>query len=140
MNLSPLKQAQAAVAEKLDLIGRHLDITGNLVVLVGQDETVTLINRRGCTILEYNEEEILGKNWFDTFLPERIRAGARDVFRRLIAGEHAPETGTVETPVLVRTAHERMIAWRSVVVPDATGTVVGILSSGEEVTAERRRG
>ena len=55
--------------------------------MIGSDQKVRLINKRGCEILKYDEKEIIGKNWFNTFIPEREREQVKGVFDRLMPGE-----------------------------------------------------
>ena len=44
-----------------------------MFVAIDTDGNVTLINQKGCEVLGYTQEEIAGRNWFDSFLPEEIK-------------------------------------------------------------------
>ena len=44
-------------------------------------------NKKGCEVLGYEEDEILGRNWFDSFIPESIREELRTLFSKMIEGE-----------------------------------------------------
>lgn len=50
-------------------------------MFITEDEKVFLIKGKGQEILGYSENDILGRNWFDTYLPSRAREKARAVFR-----------------------------------------------------------
>ena len=39
----------------------YLDIAGVIIVVIRPDETVELINKKGCELLGYKKEEIEGK-------------------------------------------------------------------------------
>jgi PAS domain S-box-containing protein len=113
---------------------KYLDIAGVAIVAINARGEVTLINKKGCEILGYREEEeILGKRWFDHFLPERNREEVEAVFHKLLAGEIDP-VEHYENPVLTKTGEERMIAWYNTLIRDETGKPTGTLSSGEDVT------
>jgi PAS domain S-box-containing protein len=112
---------------------KYLDIAGVAIVALNERGEVTLINKRGCEILEYREEEVLGKRWFDHFLPARNRQDVATVFEKLLAGEIDP-VEHYENPVLTKAGEERMIAWYNTLIRDETGKPTGTLSSGEDIT------
>jgi PAS domain S-box-containing protein len=112
---------------------RYLDIALVAIVTLNARGEVTLINKKGCEILGYREEEILGRRWFDHFLPERIRGQVETMFLKLLKEEIEP-VEHYHNPVLTRTGRERMIEWYNTLIRDESGKVVGTLSSGEDVT------
>ncbi|RPI35875.1 MAG: DUF3365 domain-containing protein, partial [Nitrospiraceae bacterium] len=75
LNKSETKRMIAANAlrEEKDTAQKYLDIAGVMFLVINADQTVGLINKKGCEILGYDEKEIVGKNWFDNYLPERTR-------------------------------------------------------------------
>jgi PAS domain S-box-containing protein/putative nucleotidyltransferase with HDIG domain len=115
----------------------YLDVAGVILLVMGRDERVTLINRKGVEVLGLPEKEIAERNWFDTFVPERARVEARALFRRLVAGEGGAGQAA-ESPVLSKDGRERSIAWYHAPVRDGAGGISGVLSSGEDVTGRRR--
>jgi len=62
--------AETAFKEQKDRMKKYLYIAGTIIVIINADQTVGLINRKGIEVLQYPESKILGKNWFDSFLPE----------------------------------------------------------------------
>jgi len=130
-------QQRAHLAAMYQRAQKYLDVAGAIVVAIGAQEEVTLINQKGCDVLGYEQEEILGKNWFDNFLPEAFRDETRSVFQRLMAGEIEP-VEYFENPVLTRSDEERIIAWHNTILRDEAGNIIGILSSGEDITERKR--
>lgn len=114
---------------------QYLDVAAVVFVVVDADERVSLINNRGCEILGYSESEIIGSNWFDRFIPERIREPMRGVFRGLIRGDELLQY--YENPVQTAQGNERLLAWHNTVLRDGQGHFAGILSSGEDITERR---
>ncbi|MDT8281183.1 MAG: PAS domain S-box protein [Gammaproteobacteria bacterium] len=96
-----------------------------------------LINNRGCEILGYKEEEIVGKNWFENFLPRRMRKDVKNVFKKLMVEEMGP-LEYFENPVLNKDGNERLIAWHNTILRDEQGCITGILSSGEDITKRKK--
>lgn len=130
-------QAEQVVREERDRAQNYLDIAGVMLVALDTEGKVTLINKRGCEILGYAEREIVGKDWFEHFLPERYRAQMRDVFERIISGEDEL-LEFHENPVLTRDGRERLIAWHNALLRDRQGRAQGTLSSGEDITERRQ--
>ena len=112
------------------------DLAGVALVMLDADERVGTINAKGCELLGCSREEILGKNWFEHFIPAHERERVRRGFRDLIAGNVEP-MAHFENPVLTRTGEERIIAWQNTVVRNERGEIIATLSSGEDVTARR---
>jgi PAS domain S-box-containing protein len=116
---------------------RYLDVAASILAVLDVHENVVLINRRGCMLLGRREEEITGRNWFDTVLPERSRNDARFFFRKLISDTVNQYTHS-ETPVLTRKGDERLIAWHNTLLKDDEGRIKSVLISGEDVTDRKK--
>ncbi|MDN7024965.1 PAS domain S-box protein [Methanoculleus sp. FWC-SCC1] len=110
-----------------------LDVAGVLLVVINADQTVGLINRRGLELLGYREAEIMGKNWFDVIAPDQYRQEAKGAFDRIMAGDMTAFE-QAETPVVSKTGREYTIAWQDTVLRDESGTIIGILASGKDIT------
>ena len=56
-----------------DISQNYLDVAGVIIIALDREGNVTLINRKGCEILEASEKALIGKNWFEQFTPkERV--------------------------------------------------------------------
>ncbi|MBI5886869.1 MAG: PAS domain S-box protein [Deltaproteobacteria bacterium] len=128
-------KAEDALREETEKEERYLDIAGVMLVALDTSGRVTLINRKGCEILGCAGEDVVGKDWFECFVPERIRADKRQVFSRLVMGS-APFDEFYEDFIRRKDGVEKIIRWhRRLLVED--GRSVGTLSSGEDVTERR---
>jgi PAS domain S-box-containing protein len=116
---------------------RYLDVAHVITVALDGEGLITLINRRGCELLGRPESEIVGRNWFDGFIPERLRGETRDVHRLHFRGAAPPSTSRHENPVLLADGSERLIAWDNESLRDREGRVVEVLASGRDVTELR---
>ncbi|MFX0185078.1 MAG: PAS domain S-box protein [Candidatus Hodarchaeota archaeon] len=114
------KSAVDALRTGRDQAQLYLDVVGAIIVTIDKNQEVSLINKKGCEILGYSEEQILGKNWFDNFLPQRLRKDVREVFNQLIAGVIEP-VEFFENPVLIKSGEERTIAWHNTVLRNDKG-------------------
>ncbi len=113
---------------------QYLDIAGVALIGLNVNGNISLINRKGCEILEYESDaDLLGKNWFECCLPPEVAEESRTVFQRSLAGLIEPARA-YETPVLTSKGERRIIAWQSKPLHDEQGKCLGTLSSGEDVT------
>ena len=131
------RAAEEAERKEKERAERYLDVAGVMIRVLDRAGNVILINRKGREILGYEEEEIVGKNWFDVFVPERSRNEIRAVFSELINGELGPAE-YYENPVVTRSGEERLIAWHNSLLKDGEGWVIATLSSGEDITVRKK--
>jgi PAS domain S-box-containing protein len=132
-----VKRSEMMVREEKNRLQNYLDIAGVILVAIDANQTVSLINKKGCEILGYEEKEVIGKNWFDTFIQEGIREEVKAEFGKLMRGEIGP-VEYLESPVLTKTGEERMVAWHNAVLRDEKGKVLSTLSSGEDITERKQ--
>ncbi len=128
--------AEAAHQKEKERALLYLDIAGVIIVVMDLQGIVSLINRKGSEILGFPEREIIGKNWFDQFVPSQARIDARALYSRHIARNQDQEEH-FENTVLCRDGAERFISWSMLLIRDATGQVISSLSSGEDITAHK---
>ncbi len=114
-----------------------IDIAGAIILVINREGKVTHINKRGYEVLGYGEREIIGKNWFENFIPPAIRNDLLSVSKKLLSGDIAL-TEYHENPVLTKSGEERIIAWHNTVLRDSHGHIISLLSSGEDVTERKR--
>jgi PAS domain S-box-containing protein len=132
-----MEEVQESIRRRNQTAQKYLDIAGVIIVAIDDSGQITLINKRGCDILGYQKEELIGKNWFDTFVPEKIREDVRTVFKQLLSGDIAP-VEYYQNPVITKAGEEKIIAWYNTLITDESGKIFGTLSSGEDVTERIR--
>ena len=132
-NITAHKHAEEALLHEEEKAQQYLDIVGAIVLAIDTDQTVRLINQAGCRLLGYSQEEIVGRNWFDHFLPDRVRDTVLKGFAQVLAGGAEPSE-YYESAVLRQDGEERLVAWHNTALKDESGQVTRILSSGEDIT------
>lgn len=137
-DISNLKQAEELVIKERNKAHQYIDAAGSLIGVVNTDMKIVLVNKKACEILGYTENEVIGRNWFDTFLPERVRNITKENYQKIIAGEMVPPP-FIENYVQTRSGEERLILWHDVVLKDGSGHIVGTISSGEDITERKKK-
>ncbi|UCH88999.1 MAG: PAS domain-containing sensor histidine kinase [Thermoplasmata archaeon] len=136
MDVTDQKKAIELLEEEKNRAKKYLDIAGVILVAIDVDQKVTLINKKGCELLGYKEQDIRGKNWFDKFLPKKVRKEVKSVFEQLIKGEIEP-VEYYENPVLTKSGKEKVIAWHNTYLKDEAGNITATLSSGEDISERK---
>jgi PAS domain S-box-containing protein len=131
------RQTEELLQKERDRSGQYLDIAGVAIVAINKEGLVTLINRKGCQILGYPRHEIIGKNWFDSFIPKDIQEPIRKYFFQLLNGNQKLMEYN-ENPVLTKGGQEKLIFWYNTLIYDESGGVAGTLSSGEDITDRKQ--
>nr|WKN34598.1 PAS domain S-box protein [Tunicatimonas sp. TK19036] len=131
------KKAEEALEKEKKKFQMYLDVAAALFIVVEKDYTVSLINQRGCDILGYSEEEVIGQHWFDLFIPASERENVLSVFNRAMQ-DQIENIEYFENKVKTRTRGERLIEWHNTIIRDAAGKPVATLSSGVDITEKRK--
>ena len=116
---------------------RYLQISRAMIIGLDCNGDVRLINRRGCEILGYSEKEILGRNWFETVVPDQSRDEVYRVFREMIAGKIDPFR-RYESCIHTKKGVMRYIDWNNDIETNQKGIIIGTLSSGQDITERKR--
>lgn len=117
-------------------VRNYLDLAGAIIVSIDTDQTITMINKAGCKLLEYSEEQLLSKNWFDLFCPSEKRDALKEKFNRSIS-ENKDAPCKFETVIVTATGEHRIISWNRKFIRDKNNNITGILGSGTDVTTKK---
>jgi PAS domain S-box-containing protein len=131
------RASQRLLMEEKEKAQHYLDVAGVMLLALDVSGCVTMVNKKGCEILGYPETDILGKNWFEYFLPETIRDRAKSRFHELTTGS-LEINEYAENVILTGSGKNRLIAWHNSILRDGNGAIVGTLSSGEDITVRKR--
>ena len=137
LDMTERKRAEEAFRKERDRAQMYLDIAGVMFLALDAKGEVTLVNKKGCVILEDDEKQILRKNWFDHFLPQEQREKVKGVFQQLMKGTIG-SLEYFENPIITKSGKERHIAWHNALLRSEKADIIGILSSGEDITERKK--
>jgi PAS domain S-box-containing protein len=132
-DITEKKRAEQALARERDLAKKYLDLTGFVFVGLDTAGKVTVVNRKACEVLGVEAKDAIGRDWIETWIPERLRVQVRETFTQVITGG-GDLPSYFENPVIAKGGAERQIGWHNTVLADEEGKVAGTLSSGEDIT------
>jgi PAS domain S-box-containing protein len=111
--------------ENVQLVALSIDLDGR----------ITYCNPYLAELTGWGREELLGRDWYETFTPPE-RASLRETFLPALAAERTP--AHTESTIRTRDGARRIIWWNNTVIRDRGGRPVGATSIGEDVTERRR--
>ena len=114
----------------------YLDIAGVMIAAINERGEIILINQKGCEILGCENDELLGRNWFDVCLPKSVVGIVKEVFAKQMAGD-IETVEFFENPIINSEGNERMIAFHNTLLRDDSGDIQGVLFSGEDITEHK---
>lgn len=139
------KEAERLFEEKISeltfanqQLQHHVDSLPCIVVALDSDARISMINAAGCALLGQAESALLGQAWFVRCLPQpNGEAVLLPLFRQLLAGEIGAREGLSEYAISDSNGQTHLMTWHIGLMTDATGKVVGTLSSGEDISEQR---
>ncbi len=137
-DISDRKFFEQSLMMERDSTRNILETVEAMIVALDREGRISLINRRGCELLGYREDELIGQDWFATCLPlDSDIDQVRTVFKKALAG-NLSGVEYHENPVRTRTGEERLIAWHNSIIRDNDGDIIGGLSTGEDITERKQ--
>jgi len=125
------------LTDERDKVKLYLDIAGVMIISINKDETISLANEKCAEVIGLKVDRIVGKNWFDNFIPNNIRQEVRAVFHKILNGE-IEAVKYFENIILNAKGEERIVYWHNSYSRDDKGDIIGTLSSGEDITERKK--
>jgi PAS domain S-box-containing protein len=137
-DITERKKEEEIIKQERDKAQKYLDVAEVMLLVLNTSGNVSLINPKGCRILGYNKvDNIIGINWIDNFIPERIRGEVKAVFDKLMHGK-VRLVEYYENPVITSDGQEKIIAWHNTILRNKDGIITGTLASGEDITERKQ--
>ena len=131
------KRAEEAVQRERDFAESLIETAQVIVLVLDTEGRIVRFNPYMEEISGYCLEEVQGKDWFATFVPERdqTQTAIREIFLRAISDIQT--CGSVN-PIVTKDGREREIEWYDKTLKDANGNAVGLLAIGQDITERKR--
>ncbi len=130
------RSSERIAKKERDKAESYLNIAAEIIIALDADGKITLLNDSGHRLLGHKSGTLIGKNWFDTCLPEKEKEDTVAYLEKLKLGD--TDEMTREGPAITKDGTERQILWRNTVLRDDAGGFIGTLSSGQDITNRKR--
>ncbi|MCF7920457.1 MAG: PAS domain-containing protein [Candidatus Cloacimonetes bacterium] len=120
-----------------EILQQCLDIANVMFIGLDIEGKIILANRKAGEILRLPCSDIVGKNWFDNFIPDNDRVMIKSVFNELVSGKR-DRVEFFENNILDSGQQEKTILWHNSILYDHHGKMEGLLSSGKDITKQKK--
>jgi len=137
--LRDLSERQRSADQLRECQRRLSDLLSNVdlvAVMLDRAATIDYCNDYFLKLTGWRREEVLGKSFFDLFVPPDLYQELRDVYAATLG--NIPGSQHHENAILTRSGEHRLIRWNNSVLRSVRGEVIGIASIGEDVTEQQR--
>ncbi|RFC40238.1 MAG: PAS domain S-box-containing protein/diguanylate cyclase (GGDEF) domain-containing protein, partial [Candidatus Nitrotoga sp. CP45] len=118
---------------------RFSDLLGNvelISMMLDCEGRVTYCNQFLLRLTGWQLGEVIGRNWFELFVPPEFNYLKNSFFAMLLANQ--PEARHHENEMLTRSGERRLIRWNNSVLRSGNGDVIGTASIGEDITERKK--
>ncbi|MDO9101201.1 MAG: PAS domain S-box protein, partial [Candidatus Nitrotoga sp.] len=118
---------------------RFSDLLGNvelISMMLDCEGRVTYCNEFLLRLTGWQLGEVIGRNWFELFVPPEFNYLKNSFFAMLLANQ--PEARHHENEMLTRSGERRLIRWNNSVLRSGAGDVIGTASIGEDITERKK--
>lgn len=128
-----IREAQIQLGKERDLAQGYLDIAGVMLMALDQKGCISMINKKGASIVGKPECELIGLDWFEHFIPPEQKDELRILFNKIMNGELI-EVGNFENEIVISSGKILLLSFNNTILKNDEGEIIGILSSAEDVT------
>lgn len=135
VDITDRKKAEEALLKERDFAENLIETAQIIVLVLDTGGRIVRFNHYMEELTGYKLSEVQGKNWFDTFLPKEDHTRIRNLFREALGNN---QTKNNINPIVSKEGSKIDIEWYDKTLKDTDGNVVGILSTGQDITSRRQ--
>jgi PAS domain S-box-containing protein len=107
-----------------------------IMIILDRNGIVIDANKKAADTLGYTQDMLRGKNWFENIVPQRNREEAKRLFQNMLSG-NLPHVHS-EHSVITKQGLELTLNYHNILVSDGKGKTIGVLSSADNVTSQKK--
>jgi len=118
---------------------RFTDLLGNVElvsIMLDRESRITYCNNYLLHLTGWKREEVIGKNWWELFVPPEIQDLGDAFFQSLL--DDQVESRHHENDIVTRSGERRLIRWNNSILRSTDNKVIGTASIGEDITEQKK--
>lgn len=125
------KQTEEALRKERDFAESLIETAQAIVLVLDTQGSIVRFNRYMEKLSGYRLEEVQGRDWFTTFIPEHDRNRIHDQFTHALSGI---QTCSKINQIVAKDGTRFEIEWRDKVLRQSDGSAIGLLTIGHDIT------
>ena len=137
LDVTDTHRIEKALRTERDRAETYLNLVGVMVLALDRQGNIQLINREGLETLKHREDQVIGRNFFQLFIPKDYRDTAFRRYRDALSGKAGPsplQVGWLTT----NDGERRRVQWRNQLLRNAAGEITGMLGAGQDITDQHQ--
>ncbi|MCW8982520.1 MAG: PAS domain S-box protein, partial [Gammaproteobacteria bacterium] len=128
-------ELEAALRQQRNFAEGMIDTAQTIVLVLDTDGMIIRFNPYLETISGYKLDEVIGKDWFQYFLPVEDQESLRQLFREALKDNQTK--GNVNA-IVTKSGEHRQIEWYDKTLKNRDGEIIGLLAIGQDITERKR--
>ena len=129
------KEGENALRQERDFAKNLLDTAQVIVLLLDTNGCIIQFNSYMEEISGYSLNEVKGKDWFTTFLPQKNHKIVSNIFQNAL--KDIQTKGNIN-PIITKNGDERLIEWYDKTLKDNNNNTTAILAIGIDITEKAK--
>ena len=134
-DITDQKLAEQELQRKKNFEESLIETAQAIVIVLDTKGRILRFNRYLEDVSGRRMQEVVGRDWFETFVPEAERERARRNFREALGGADAK--GKINA-IMTAEGSERVVEWHAKTLHDENGEMLGLLAVGQDITERKR--
>ena len=134
-DITTRKKVEEALKESAYRFRSLVKTAESVIILLSPDKKILEFNRMAEELFGRTRHEVLGRDYYELFVPERLWPDHDREFATVLSGT---PMRLLENYVIAKGGEERMIQWSLSRLLDAKGGALGVLAVGQDVTERKR--
>jgi PAS domain S-box-containing protein len=136
-DITERKRVEMALVSSENKLRNILVNTPQIIISLDSQGKIVFVNTHFLKLTGWKEQNVIGQNWFDLFIPENIREVIREVFSVTMQQRETSEYSYYENEIETKSGELRYIAWSNVCSLDAKGMVADVTCLGIDLTERK---
>ncbi len=135
IDITERKRAEEALRESERRFSDTLTNIEMIAVMADMTGEITYCNDYLLRLTGWKREEVIGRNWYEMFLPDEEKAKVSELLDRV------QPTGEIllhmENKIKLRSGEQRLVKWTNTTLRGPDGQVIGVAALGDDITERK---
>jgi PAS domain S-box-containing protein len=135
-DITEQKRAKEELKASKEFLENVIETANALIIVLDPDGNITTFNRFAEQLTGYRKDEVLGRNWFELFIPEDEAENIRSVHKNVL--QDKLEVSSYENFMDTKKGQKRLISWNNQSAKDNEGKAIATISIGIDITQRKK--